>query len=166
MKKYFSSSKLLKFLLIEISIIFLFFIVICFGFARGMYSIPIFLLFASGVVLFAYAEDKNALTRFWVDEKGIHTKKLTLHWSEIESYEIFEVSHAHSKNLFRKTEYPSMICFGEANTEKSFRDQDLKKCIFISLIPQHLDLIEQYGKGKSPAVDKILEYYSDIVRKH
>ena len=164
MKKHFSSPKLLKFLWLRQSVIISFFLIVFFC-GAGIYFFPIFFLFVLGVVLFDYAEDKNALTRFWVDEKGIHTKNLTLHWSDIESFELFEVSHPHSRGLFKKTEYPSMICLGEYNTLKSFRDQDLKKCIFISLIPQHLDLLERYGKGKSPAVDTILKYYSDIVKK-
>jgi len=165
MKKYFASPKLARISLFAIIGIFAFFL-FAFLIVPGnkillIIATPFMILW---IAIPTFLPIKNALSRFWVDEKGIHNRHTVIHWSEITSYEILSLEFKFKRG-FKERKYPSLICFGEVNTGKSFRHQNLKKCILISLVPKHLDLLERYGKGKSPAVDTILKYYSDIVKK-
>ena len=103
-----------------------------------------------------YFLKRNAFIRFWADEEGLHNKYLHLKWEDISTYELFEVTY--DLNLTLKIPCPSVICFGKPNNKK-FWKQNPKECVFISISPSHMQLLEKYGKGKSKAIDEILQRY-------
>lgn len=115
-----------------------------------------------GYFLFSFIKFRNAFVLFSIDEEGIHTKYLDLDWTSFSSYEVLETNVYYAgqdKNPWYKANTPSVVCIGNVVKGKSFLSQNHRKCIFFSIIPKHMKLIEQYGRGKSEFVDHFLDDY-------
>ena len=157
MKKYLTSPKYAKIFIIVYSVlvgIFVFFVSIL---SEGKLSVIFIALHMSALlVLGGFIKGKNAFVKFWADDVGLHNSNFTLKWEDIEKYELFEVFFYHNVSI--KFQCPSVICFGSPESSKSFPKQSSKKCIFVSIIPEHLELLNSY-KGKSDVVDEVVKLY-------
>lgn len=158
----FVSQKLVKFYYIRIVITFALSFIIClFCFE---YSLSASILFGGLISFGAYGidmmQDKNALVKIKIDETGMSNPHFKIKWEDISSYELIEV-HVYKKrhNPFYKVEMPSVICIGECDKSKKFRKMDMSRCILFSMTNDFFSEIEKFGKGKSQAIDQILEYY-------
>ena len=116
---------------------------------------------------FSFSKYSNAFIIFSADETGISTKYINIKWEDIESYEVMETQAylSHNKNPWYRIKCPSIVCIGSYEKDKSVFAQNKHRCVFFSLTKKQLKLIEQYGKGKSAAVDQLLEYYFNIVEE-
>ena len=111
-----------------------------------------------------YKKYRNAFVIFKVDENGLHTKFLSTKWEEILSYTLIE-PQAYvilDTNPWYRIKAPSIVCIGKFDDNKAFNRQSRHDCIFFSLSRKQLDAINKFGKGKSKAIDQVLEYYYDI----
>ena len=116
---------------------------------------------------FSFSKYRNAFILFSVNEIGISTKYTNIEWEEIESFEVMETKayKIHDKNPWYMIKCPSIVCIGSCEKDKSVFAQNKHQCVFFSLTKKHLKLIEKYGKGKSAAIDQLLEYYLNIVEE-
>ena len=111
--------------------------------------------------MIAYAKNRNAFVIFKINEIGLHSKYLSVRWVDISSYTLLESTTyvMNDPNPWYKIKAPSVVCIGNYDEGKSFFKQNRHECLFFSLTQKQLIAVNKFGKGKSEAVDQILEYY-------
>ena len=157
MKKYFSSPKLVKWFIIVYSVLVAFFLILVSILSGGNIEVILVAMLMSMFLVFEGSRRvSNAFVKFWIDDIGLHNSHFTLKWEDIEKYELCEVFFHY--NVTIKFQCPSVICFGESDPSKPFHKQSSRKCIFVSLIPEHLEMLSSH-KGKSKVVDEVVGLY-------
>ena len=155
MKKTFASPKIVYGFIVRVVSVWLVAIIVYFWSADYKIAITAWLLFIASICLDFFRE-KNGFIRVWVDDAGIHNKYYSIKWHEIDKYDLGEVVIYYYNT---KKVCPSVIYFGNYKKDKAFLKQNPKECVFVSIIPSHMQLLEKYGKGKSKAIDEILQRY-------
>lgn len=158
MRKYlFASSPLAWRIILRALIILAIMVIIFFDKTAPLISCVLFWTLGSAIYIMRY---RNVFCPFFMDEAGLHSKHVTIAWEEIKEYHLCNIVWYYGvrKNFWNRHVLPSVVCIGAFQADKEFIKQDRRHCIFFSLTEKHLNALEQYGKGKSPVVDRILEY--------
>lgn len=167
-KRYFTNERLVKFIVLSNLFFWVLLVVLSYFLMQKNIVNTIILSLFWLLLLFIsdFLPQKNAFVRFEIGDFGISSKHFSLSWNEISSYSLVEVYTYYGLivNPRYKIVFPSVICFGNVDTTKSFMKQKSKECVYIALTSDNLNLLEKYGANKSSIVDDILKNYRHIVQ--
>ena len=160
MRKFYSSPKLVLYCFLYPLLSFIIGSSLLLIFLRGVFLVGSigFALFWGFFFVRYFVRYRNAFCKVWIDEIGIHSNYVTFDWSKITNYKLLEVSVFFNENRSCKIIFPSVVSIGNTIADRPFAKQKKEECIFFSLSPAELNLVEKYGRGKSEAIDDLLEH--------
>lgn len=168
-KRHFSNERLMKFIVLSnLALWGLLVVLSYFLMQKNIVNTIIMALFWLLLLFLSeFFTQKNAFARFEIGDDGISSKHFSLSWNEISSYNLIEAFAYYGQivNPRYKIVFPSVICFGNVDTTKSFMKQRSKECVFVALTSNNLKLLEKYGANKSLIVDDILKNYKYIIQE-
>lgn len=129
----------------------------------GIFSLKLFWFVIALVVfslnwLFHIAFHRNAYHFFEIYESGIRNHWIELRWEDIDAYSIKEVYITNFRNLLKKNNKPSFVCFGKSR-DGDFRSQSPYECVFFEMTSKNLNMLAQLYDGKSSAIEEFLKRY-------